>query len=886
MYTHISAERSATHSRRLPLAVRLTIAAAAVGLSAPVVGQTPQSDAEKITEVFVTGSRIRGIAPVGSSTIGIDQELIIESGALTTADVLREVPQITSLGINAEGSFGANAATNITRANSPNLRGIGQSATLVLFDGKRVTAAGSMGNFVDPSFLPPLALERIEVVADGASAIYGSDAIAGVVNLIPRKRVDGAEVSARYGFADDYSDHQIGGIGGFDWSGGSLVIAANRSVSSNLEQSDRRFVSADRTRGGGLDNRVSACSPGTMTAGGVTYALPAGAGAASLADLTPGTANLCDPSITSDLLPEQERDSFYGSITHDVTDNLTVWAQGFYSQREFEAVGVRGTQHEVTGIAIGPGNPYRPAGAPASVTVNYDFTGELGRRETRGHGKTQELLAGVELTFGEWQASLSGAVGDGEDYERRDLGVTTASIRPFANTLNLFGGPGNLTQAQLDSIQTANFEVQGENSLRTIDVDLNGPLFGLPAGMVRLAVGAEYREEELTGHSVRGLVQAPLIEDQAIDRDVSAAYAELYVPLVSGAPGIDTLDFVAALRHEDYSDFGTTTNPKFGVNYSPIAGLTFRGSYGESFRAPNLADLDPFSSGSGFYQFPRNVPGRGPQVLTAIVGGSPDLDPETAETWSIGFDIDAALLGGVRLSGTYFDIEYIGQVFDGFGILTQLLVTPEYFPESTFYRTDPGFDEAIQIIENSPYVVPGETNYDATTVIIDARRKNLGKTLADGVDLQGSYVFDVGAGRMDVGASGTYFLNFETSTGFSPLVDRRNKISFPPKFRGRATLGYSLGGFRSVASVNYLNSYINDLSTLVRNVDSYTTVDLDLSYTIGAQAGSVLSDVRIALNAKNLFDEEPPFVDAGSGYDPSVASALGRLISVSVQKAW
>ena len=887
------ASLSQTRSSHLTATIQLILATATLAATMPAVSQDATD--ESLTEVIVTGSRIRGVAPVGSAVIAIGQEDIQTSGALTTADILREVPQITSLGINAEGSFGANSATNITRANSPNLRGIGQSATLVLFDGKRVAAAGTMGNFVDPSFLPPLALERLEVVADGASAIYGSDAIAGVVNLIPRKRFDGAEVSARYGFADDYSDYQIGGIGGFEWGSGAFVLAANRSDSDHLEQSDRPYITVDRSAHGGLDARPTSCAPGTLTAGPTTYALPAGSGATSVAQLTPGTDNRCDPSIGTWLLPEQQRDSIYASFSQDLGDSVRIWAQGFYSKRDFAAVGIRGQQHEVTGISITPTNPYRPAGLPATFTVNYDFTQELGPRHTRGFGKTDQIMAGAEFTFGRWRASLSGVTGNGEDYERRDLGVTTTSIRPFVNNpdpaigLNLFGGPGNLSAAQLASIQTALFEVQGENDMDQIEADVSGELFDLPGGVVRLAVGAEHREEALSGRSIRGLVQQPLNESQSIDRDVSAAYAEVFVPLVGSANaigGIHQLDLSAAIRYEDYSDFGSTDNPKFGVNYSPLAGLNFRGSYGTSFRAPNLVDLDPFSSGSGFYQFPRVVPGRGPQLLTAIVGGNPNLEPETAQTWSVGIDIGPEILAGLRLGLTYFDILYSGQVYDGFGILTQILTQPEYFPENVFYRSNPRFAEAVQRVETSPYVTPGATDYTATTVIVDARRRNLGKTTADGLDFQGSYSLPLGPGDLTLGASATYFLNFETSTGTSPLIDRLNTISFPPEFRGRLTFGYAVGDFNSVAMVNYLNSYTNDLSTLVTNVPSYTTVDLDLSYTFDRDGDGALADLRVGLNFKNLLDEEPPFVDYERGYDPSVASALGRVVSVSVQKSW
>jgi iron complex outermembrane receptor protein len=179
--------------RMAPRALQVSSLAMLVASSVSIAGAQEQpaaasSDAPAEAEtmkVVVTGSRIRGVAPVGSSLIQIGVEDVKQSGAVTTADLLKEIPQVTSMGFNGEGSLGAAAPQNITRSTAPNLRGIGPQATLTLLDGQRVPAAGPMGNVVDPSFLPPLTLQRIEVIADGASAVYGSDAVAGVINLIP-----------------------------------------------------------------------------------------------------------------------------------------------------------------------------------------------------------------------------------------------------------------------------------------------------------------------------------------------------------------------------------------------------------------------------------------------------------------------------------------------------------------------------------------------------------------------------------------------------------------------------------------------------------------------------------------------------------------------------
>ncbi len=175
----------------------------------------------------------------------------------------------------------AGGAGNIVYANSINLRGIGPNATLTLLDGHRMT---SNTRSVNPSVIPTLGLERIEVVADGSSAIYGSDAIAGVVNLIPRRNLDGAEATARYGRSEDgaFDELQAGIAGGKIWDTGQFMVAYEHVDRSNLSGDDRDFFVGDQTASGGRDYRVTTCSPGTITAGGITYAIPG--------NVTPGTA--------------------------------------------------------------------------------------------------------------------------------------------------------------------------------------------------------------------------------------------------------------------------------------------------------------------------------------------------------------------------------------------------------------------------------------------------------------------------------------------------------------------------------------------------------------------------------------------------------------------
>lgn len=843
--------------------------------------------------IVVTGSRIRGVAPVGSNLIDVGAEQIEKSGATTVSDVLRQVPQITSLSINAEGATGAGAGSNITRATGPNLRGLGSTATLTVIDGLRVPIAGTQGNFVDPSFVPSLAIQRLEVIADGASAIYGSDAVAGVINLIPRKNFTGMEVRGRVGLADSYSEYQISGIAGGKWDTGNLVVSAEYLHNNALLGSDRDFVSADRRWGGGADSRSTACSPATISANGTTYAVPYNAnGVFDFNSLTAGTANRCDLTKPGFLIPEQERISLYGYFNQELGSTLSVFAQGFYSRREFS--GPLAGQYSVTNVVVPDSNPFYPTNAPSGIAVSTNFIDADGLRYTQGQSETYLVNAGIRGTFGEWEVKLAGSYGESSDEEDRDPGINVGALSAVlanpdpAQSINPFGTSAN-NPSIVDSVFLDLFNPAVTNQLRSVELEANGPLFTIPGGEVRMALGAEYREERQSGSFTFGPKTSPISLPNNISRDVKAVFAELYVPIVgegNASPGLQRLDILAAVRHEEYSDFGKTTNPKIGVTWSPVDGLSLRGSYGTSFRAPGLAEVDPNSSGANIYQFPYFFPGNPlPLNLAVVAAGNPNLQPETAETWSAGFDITPVALPGFRFGATYFDVKYEGQVIDVFTILPQVLAEPENFGNIAFLRSGSQWQDGIDFITGTQYYIPGSINFNLLDGIVDGRKANLGTTLASGMDFDASYRFDAGESEFVIGANATLFFNYENSTGGGQIVSRLGTYGFPQKFRGRAMVGWTRGPISAQATVNHLSGYTNLTSALVQDVSSYTTLDLDLGYTFGEESGGVLSGVRLGVNARNLFDRDPPFVDAGMGYDPSAASALGRIVSFSISKA-
>ncbi|WP_041558159.1 TonB-dependent receptor domain-containing protein [Novosphingobium sp. PP1Y] len=853
-------------------------------------------------DIVVTGSRIRGVAPVGSTVVAIDREEMAATGQTTTADILRQIPQVTSIGFNAEGSTGAANSSNITRASAPNLRGLGPTATLTIIDGKRVPAAGTQGQLVDPSIIPPIALERAEVIADGASAIYGSDAVAGVINLIPIKRFSGVEVTGRAALGKNYGDQQVGAIVGTNWTGGHIVAAVDYVHNSGVDAADRDFITDDRRSFGGQNGLSTNCAaPGTMTVGssaatGTTYALRGGSGVGVLrAGLTAGTSNTCDSSrLINRLLPESQRVSLYAYADQELTENVKIWVQGLYSRRSFEAVRSPAT---LTNQLIPVTNPFRPAdvaisGPGSNVYVTYSLVPEVGRINASGWARTWQGLSGIEANVGAIRLRASGSYGVGEDAERRklvntyQLGLALADSNPLT-ALNLFGSGGNNNPATLDKVFSGLSVIHGRSTMGTAEMSADGPLFALPAGDVRFAAGGEYRRETLLGDGqstsrTTGVQQAS--PSSFYRRTVKAAYGEVFLPLFSPAnavPGIQRLELSAALRHEQYSDAGKTTNPKIGINWQPIEGLLLRGSYGKSFRAPGLAESDPTSSGAAV-TFTQNVTFTGvtgSKNQALIRGGNPSLTPETASTWTAGLDLTA--VRGLRLGFTYFDITYQNQIVDGFGRTALYRANPTLYSNVVAFQGDANFNRIKAIIQGSSLQPANPVDYnDPNLVLVDARRINVGKVQTNGIDVDLRYSLRTdNAGTFSLTANATRFFTYKSSELGQPTLRVLNTIGFPNRFGARGTLGWAKGQFRSQVTVNYTNAYLNTSSTLVPNVKAYTTIDLDVGYTFAEDASG--RNLRLGFNVRNLLDQDPPQVDRDGAYDPSKASAIGRVAAIT-----
>lgn len=863
---------------------------------------SPPADAEKATEIVVTGSRIRGVAPVGASVNSVGRASIESSGAVNTAQILQEVPQIFNLGVSENSRGQSGGSGNITYGSGINLRGIGPFATLTLVNGHRVVGQGTQGSTVDPSIIPSLALERIEVVADGASAIYGSDAVAGVVNLIMR-REKGAEGMIRFGVGDGYKERQVGALWGTKWKGGQTTLTVEHTYRSALSGRDREFFKGDLRAEGGGDFRGTQCSPGNIVIAGVNYAIPAGGVTAANANqLVAGTANRCDNQKVQDLIPQQERNSLAFTLNQELTKNISLFADGFATRREYRFRPAA----LASNLTVPATNPFyvRPAGAPAgtSETVAYSFINDLPVNTANGKAESWELTTGADFTLpAGWKASALLTYGNNDDLSETFGGLNNAAItaalasRDRNTALNVFGsGPNN--PATLAAISNSIALSPGDTRFINLAAKADGPLFDLPGGKVRAAFGYERQDIRTIGGQTTGPATAPIFGEVKLERTVDSLFGEVFVPIVGAGnamAGIKRLDLVAAARADRYSDVGNTDNPKLGLSWVPVDGLTLRGSYGTSFRAPGLTQIRGFTNGGRGGLFVQNYSdptnGGALRVGVALSAANLDLKPETSKTKTLGFDWQPGFAPSTKLSMTWFDIVYDDQIVGYLSDLT-VLNREASFAGTGVIQRNPSPELVAQLLAQYPISgVPPAT----WTLFVDGRNKNLAKSISRGVDFQVQSRASAEAwGDFVFGLNGTVFSKYDVAvTKTSPLTSQLNTIFNPIKYRARASTLWTLGNLSSALYVNYTGAYDNNLATPLQRVGSNTTVDIRVAYSLeGLSSADLLKDATIALGVTNLFDKSPPFVNiaqsnnGGGGFDPTLANPVGRVVSLSLNK--
>lgn len=858
----------------------LAMHSAAASAQVPEQVQAPAdqvAEDEPSDQIVVTGTQIRGIAPAGTNVVGLSREDIIATGATSANEILTKVPQVTSAFLATPTVSAQDAGLSLIRPNLRDLGASGTNTTLVLIDGHRVVGAGVLQTTADPDMIPPGAVERVEIIPDGGSSIYGSDAIGGVINFITRRKFDGLEASGRYGFADNYEAVDINLTAGKDWGSGSGYISYAFARNNELLGRDRDFVRQ-------ISNNAGYCSPGTIQANGTTY---------SVATRAPGTMSTCDNTDYQSFWPRVSRHSVVAGLNQELSDSITLDARAFYTRREitnFRDFTLSGAQT----LQVTNANPYfQTIAGETTQTVLTNFNGAIDST-LRNQLDTYELRATVTADLGAgWQMRFLANYGaskttsqsstvDADAVNAALAGTTTATA---LNPYNLrASAPGVLANVIRNDFNDSKQQLYNFRAI------LDGALFPLGASEARVAVGAEYLKEKATIR--QGTVpfgQEGFLARRPQSREVKAVFGELALPFVSAGnavEGIQAVTLSLSGRYDDYSDVGGTFNPKIGLTYQPVDWVKIRGNWGKSFNAPSIIDQSGVQA-IGALPVPF-VPGQQAPWSVVLAGNDGQNTPQKANTWSVGFDVTPPFAPGLSLSATYYKLH----LKDVIGLL--LGQNLSFNAATAPFLADNQSCSAVQARYASvpSFLVPLSVacGISPNVALLDFRVQNLGSIDQDGIDFNFRYETATGFGSVNAGIAGTYTLNRKVAiVSGDTLTDNlaspgRNRLAFV------ASIGADAGDLSGQISWNHRQGF--DLNPVVVStrfgsqdrVDSFSTIDLFLSYALPE---AVLGDAAITLNVTNLFDQDPPFYNGSIGTSLSGfanGSTLGRLVSVGLRK--
>ena len=882
----------------------------------PPAAQAPQ--VSEIAPVVVTGSLIHGAGKGPSPIIVLDRSAIERSGYATVSDALEALPQnFNGSGTPATALTASDASgLNTYYSSGVNLRGLGNEATLVLINGRRIAGTGYRGDFADLSTIPTAAVERIDVLLDGASALYGSDAVGGVVNVVLKHDFEGAESRVRVGgAAGGGTEYQVAQTVGYRWASGNILASYEFYRQDALPYAARPFTaSGDLRPFGGADQRSNFSHPGnivvfdpTLGAYRVGWAIPAGQDGVGLTpgDFLASQRNPGEPNEGADVLPQTTKHNVYVAAQQQVSSRVTLSGDIRFSDRSFAYSGTP----SVSTLTVTTANPYfvSPNGA-TSERIAYNFFGDVG--SPRGHGRSDSLgvSLGANIDLGrDWRGEVYAAYSQEVSRSQADHIIDTAFLREALGSapddpktaysaardgyFNPFGNGHSNNRTVLDFINSGHSSISFRTQVASVHAQADGTLFALPGGAVKLAVGTDLRRETYTQSTTNlHVTDSPVTTIGPLyERNIVAGFAELRAPLVSDANGmfgLRRLEVSAAGRIERYDDVGVTTNPKFGLLWSPTGDLDVRFTYGRSFRAPALSEV--FSATQIGATF---LPATGGQILTLYkVGGNPDLKPERATTLTAGFDYAPRQVPGLRLSATWFDTRFTDRIEQPVLFnLASALTDPALAAFVTHVDGAKPADLALvqSLISDPRYVAPGAYPADAFGAIVDARFVNSTEMRVSGVDITAHYGFEVGGNRVDLDANASHLYRYARRlTAQSAPTSYLDTPANPVDLRARGSATWTRGEFGLTFALNYVTNY-HDLAGA--RIDAWTTADLQLQWRSRAASGA-LHGLTATASVRNLFDTAPPFYNGPSplsiGYDAANADPLGRFASLQITKRW
>ncbi len=919
----------------------LAIAAATPALAQPGAGQPADPNAAQGDQnVVVTGSRIRRDPLDQDQPVTfVDRADLDRTGLSSTAEVLQRLPGsggALNSRFNNSGNFGNPPDGGGVGAGAAevDLRYLGSRRVLVLVDGLRyvngASASGVPGS-TDLNSIPEGMIERIEVLQAGASAIYGSDAISGVVNIITRQQQEGFAATAQVGVfdaGDGFSQNY-----GLSWGTGSrdsrtrLVVGVNYVKQEEVSSGDRD-ISLFPTPGATACD--SSCSSGTpngrflVLGQNLTLIAPVIGRSPTLADYRPFvTADRFNFAPFNFIQIPLERYGGFVNLTQELSETTNFRMRAVYNRRNSSNQAAHlplfvgpdaGNGNLLDNITIDATNPFNPFGTlrsgrnldgtPNGQVANYAFIGrrvvENGQRRYDQRVDTYYAAATIEGSFEfldhPWNWDVNGLWGRNRAKQvvhgninaanlARALGPVAACTAPCV-PFNLFGGAGSITQPMLDYVA---FTQRDSSRQRLWDFSANvtGGLFDLPGGAASIALGVEHRDQS-GRFDPDPVVAAGLGSDipalpTSGSFDVDEVYAELRLPLLRDVGGFHRLEVTGAARYSDYSTSGSTTTFSAGINWEPVEGLLFRGSWAEGFRAPSIGEL--FGTPSRFDQeivdpcsdFNNNgssatvrancvadgVPANGSYVQTnaqlpVVTGGNPDLDAESSESWGFGAVWRPSFLPRLSLEANYFNIKVDGaiQSIDAGTLLGRCANSADQLSCDAIDRTASG---AISQIRGF--------------------LQNIASIETDGLDLTLIYRGGQGsAGTFNFTWNSTFLFNYRVTvpatTGFTVIDREGTEQGSPdqafPKFKSTGIIDWNLGDVGASLTGRYISGVEEGNGN---EMNSRFYVDVQLRWSpdwLGEGLG-------FAIGANNVLDSDPPacFTCGLNNMDPTTYDVPG-----------
>lgn len=899
-------------SKKLTL---ITATALSASLSMPAMAQTatPASEAAEDSvenaEIVVTGTLLRGAEVVGAQTISVDAKAITDKGATSTNELLGLIPQISN---TFNGRFegdprGFSAGLSINRPNLRNLPSANTTSgalTLVLLDGVRATPVGVNQASVDVDVIPAAVLAGVDVVTDGGSSLYGADAVAGVINFRTLKEFDGVKIDVNSGFGttfDGYSAWDAAITAGKKWSGGSAYISVGRSERDGILNGDTDFATGQVFNAAGVGSFSFTQCPNPV--GTETRFFRFGPGAAQFTNnpAAPGAGTFpvgtpCDAITAATYVPKQERSNVFASLSQEISDTIDLRVIGYWTKRDTEIANFpRGFTSAgsplTTGALVGQAFPNAPVGSitviPGGTGFSFVTNPAYVDVPTRVGFETWGVTPELTIKFGnDWQVRNSAHFGRSTN-KQRFSGVNTVSAQAAINAGQL--NPRNAAAASAAVItDILNFEnaQDTKHQLVVLRSIVDGSLFALPGGDVKLAVGVEYQHNRARSRLNTGTIGSlAALPFRSEGRNAKSVYAELSVPVTS------FIDVNGSVRYDDYSDFGSTTNPSIGFALKPASWLKIFGHWNTSFNAPTALDNLAIGTGRfvcGIYVAGSTNPAQRPtdplgrdtsrQGTCALVlqGSPPGLKPQTAETWAVGFEVKPS--SNLRFGGNFYSIDAkntLGTLNPS--NLATYVTNPDLY---TYNVNSTGFAAVLAQLTNGA-TLAGQQVFSDVGLIVDTRTSNLNSAKIEGIDFNANFNFDVGSTvKLAIGVNG----NLDTKAVLTNGGVTSDQLGIAdPKLAVSTFVGLAKGPLSGKVTVNYSGKFkdqaVNNLG-VVETVDPFTIVNVNLGYDFG-EIGDSFGALSVRLIIDNLFEKQPQTIRRLNTNNLSYNNfTLGRVIKL------